>query len=281
MAIVQSLQDFQHDLHISYSQIFTYLACSLKYKFQYVENRPFERVSINLFLGSAIHTAIAHGLKTLKEKNVIEPLSHLTELFEDCISLELDNTEIPLIHKKEAPDRTCTVKLGKAMLKAWYESINLSGFKIVDIEIPLSGSLFTDNYEKTDMKLIGIIDLLLMDESNSPVVVDHKTSIRSKSQRNVDDDLQFSAYSYLLASNRFTSEATEPVKCRMDVIRKLKAPKVETYNTVRTAADRRRFAKIANAVLMGIESKVYIPNRSWLCSDCQFVQACKSWGTGS
>ena len=75
MAIVQSLKDFQHDLHISYSQIFTFSSCGLKYKFQYVENRSFESVSINLFLGSAIHTAIARGLKTLKEKDAMEPLA--------------------------------------------------------------------------------------------------------------------------------------------------------------------------------------------------------------
>ena len=277
MAIVQSLQDFQHDLHISYSQIFTFSSCGLKYKFQYVENRPFERVSINLFLGSAIHTAIARGLKTLKEKDAMEPLSHLSELFEDCISLELDNNKVPVIYKKEAPDSASVVKLGNAMLKAWYEAFDLNGFKIVDVEIPLSADLYTNNGEKTDFKLIGIIDLLLMDENNEPIIVDHKTAVRSKSQQNIDDDLQFSAYSSMAVSNRFTSDAKTPVKCRMDVIRKLKTPKVEIYNTVRTAADRRRFAKIANVILQSIEGKLFMPNRSWLCSDCQFTRACDSW----
>jgi len=163
------------------------------------------------------------------------------------------------------------------MLKKQLTHLYRSFTKIVDIELPISASLYTAVGENTDLKLIGIIDLLLMDENNDLVVVDHKTAIRSKSQKNVDDDLQFSAYSYLLASNRFTSDATAPVKCRMDVIRKLKKPKLEIYNTVRTAADRKRFAKIANGILLGIEHKVYIPNKSWLCSDCQFARACASW----
>lgn len=277
MAIVQSFQDFQHDLHISYSQILIFSLCSLKYKFQYVENRPFERVSINLFLGSAIHTAIAHGLTTLKEKDAIEPLCHLSEVFEDCISMELDNNKVPVIYKKEAPDRASVIKLGNAMLNAWYKAFNLGGFKIVDIEIPLSADLYTDHGQKSGLKLIGIIDLLLLDENNELIVVDHKTAVRSNSQQNVDDDLQFSAYSTLLASNRFTPNPTAPVKCRMDVIRKLKTPKVENYNTVRTAADRRRFAKIANVILKSIEGKLFMPNRSWLCSDCQFARACATW----
>ncbi len=40
MSKKQAFQAFQSELHISYSQIFTYLACSLKYQFQYVEQRP-------------------------------------------------------------------------------------------------------------------------------------------------------------------------------------------------------------------------------------------------
>ena len=33
-----------NELHISHSQIFTYLNCSLKYRFQYIENLPQERI---------------------------------------------------------------------------------------------------------------------------------------------------------------------------------------------------------------------------------------------
>jgi hypothetical protein len=44
----QALQELKQELHISHSQIFTYLNCSLKYKFMCVEQRPQERVSIAL-----------------------------------------------------------------------------------------------------------------------------------------------------------------------------------------------------------------------------------------
>jgi hypothetical protein len=63
MAIVQSLKDFKNELHISYSQIFTYLSCSLKYQFQYVENRPYELISINLGPGvgpNAVNLTISY-----------------------------------------------------------------------------------------------------------------------------------------------------------------------------------------------------------------------------
>jgi len=272
----QKLQLLTEELYISYSQIFTYIACSLKYKFQYVANCPHERISINLPFGGAIHISLERFYRILKEKNTLEPFNVLQELFEDCINLELDHTDIPVIYKKEAPDRKSVIQLGKAMLKAFYESVDLTNFEVVDVEVPLSARLYTDESEPTDFMLIGIIDLLLMDENRELIVVDNKTAIRSKSKSDVENDLQFSAYSYLLASNRFTFP-TANIKCRMDVLRKLKTPKMEFYETTRSAQDRRRFAKTANAVLAGIDSRIFIPNRSWLCGDCQFINACQDW----
>jgi putative RecB family exonuclease len=272
----QALQVLKEGLHISYSQIFTYLACSLKYKFQYVENRPYEQISINLPFGGGIHTALERYYRTLKEKNNLEPLNVLEELFEDCISLELDHTDIPVIYKKEAGDRKSVIQLGKAMLKAFYEGVDLNGYQIIDVEVPLSARLYTDQSKATDLMLIGIIDLLLMDENQELIVVDNKTAVKAKNQNDVDEDLQFSAYSYLVASNRFTFP-TATIKCRMDVLRKLKTPKLEHYHTTRTGEQRKRFAKIANAVLSGIENRIFIPSKSWLCSDCQYISACEAW----
>jgi putative RecB family exonuclease len=272
----QKLQLLTEELFISYSQIFTFLSCSMKYKLHYVEGRPYERISINLPFGGSIHTTLERYYRSLKEKNKLEPLSILQELFDDCINLELDHTNIPVIYKKEAPDRKSVIHLGKSMIKAFYESIDLSNFEIVDVEIPLSARLYTSECEATDFMLIGIIDLLLMDKNRELIVVDNKTAVKPKNQKDVDVDLQFSAYSYLLASNKFTFP-TDSIKCRMDVLRKLKQPKLEHYHTTRTAAQRKRFAKIANAVLDGIENRIYIPNKSWLCSDCQFINACEAW----
>ena len=51
MANSQVYQQFKEDLYISYSQVFVYLTCSLKYKFMYVEKRPHERLSVALPFG--------------------------------------------------------------------------------------------------------------------------------------------------------------------------------------------------------------------------------------
>ena len=272
----QALQELKQELHVSYSQIFTYLACSLKYQFMYVEARPPERTSIALSFGGALHTALERYYRSLKDNNYIEPLSVLEELFEDCISLELDHTEIPVLFKKETPDRESTITMGKALLKAFYENIDLFGTEIVAVELPLSARLYTDSGEPTDLKLIGVIDLVLRSMEGELTTVDHKSAAKPYAQSTVDSNLQLSAYSYLLAANKYVFP-TAPVNCRMDVLRKLKKPKLEHYHTVRTADQRKRFAKIANGVLSGIENRIFIPNKSWLCADCQYAELCERW----
>jgi putative RecB family exonuclease len=272
----QALQEFKSELHISHSQIFTYLNCSLKYYFQYVKHMPPERISIALPFGSAIHSAIEMYYRALKNHNQLEPLKALWERFEDCLDIELSCTDMPVIYKKDLPDKSGAVAMGKAMLEAFYETVDLSGQEIVAVEIPLSATLFTDEGEPTDFKLIGVIDLLLMDENRELIVVDHKTVAKPMAQSTADDDNQMTAYSYLLASNKYVFP-TAPVKCRFDLLRKLKRPKIECVFTSRTAEDRKRFAKIANAVLSGIDAQIYIPQPSWQCGDCAYGNACKAW----
>jgi putative RecB family exonuclease len=272
----QLMQQYQEQLHISHSQIFCYLACSLKYQFQYVERRPRERTSLALSFGKAIHRAIERYYRSLMDDRTIVSLSLMESLFEESLTLELDNCDVTVIFKNEAPDTDSAVQMGKALLKTFYDNIDLAGMEIVDIELPLSAPLYTDTGEKTDINLVGILDLLLKDAEGNLLVVDNKTSKQKKSQDAVDDDLQMSAYSYLLAANGYVFPRAE-VNCRFDVLRKLKTPKLEHYFTSRTAENRRRFAKIANGVLAGIEQRIFIPVKGWLCSDCSYADACSRW----
>ncbi len=272
----QTLQEFKNELHISHSQIFTYLNCSLKYYFQYVKHRPPERISIALPFGSAIHSAIEMYYRALKNNGRTETLDAICERFEDCLSLDLDHTDVSVIFKKDMADKDGAMAMGKAMLKAFYESVDLKDMEIVDVEMGLSSTLHTDEGKQTDFKLIGIIDLLLIDENRELIVVDNKTAAKPMAQSTADDDNQMTAYSYLLASNKFVFP-TAPVKCRFDLLRKLKKPQVQYVYTSRTAADRKRFAKISSAVLAGIDAQIFMPSRSWMCGDCAHSKSCQAW----
>lgn len=54
----QAVQSVQDELYISNSQIFCYQNCSLKYKFQYLEQCPAERISSALIFGKQIHSIL-------------------------------------------------------------------------------------------------------------------------------------------------------------------------------------------------------------------------------
>jgi putative RecB family exonuclease len=228
----EALQDLKNALHVSHSQIFTYLNCSLKYRFMYVEARPPERVSIALPFGSAIHGSLERYYRTIKEKGEREPLPVLQELFEHHINLELDKKEIPIVFKKETPDRNAVIEMGKPMLGAFHESVDLTGFEILEIERPLSARLYTEDGKPTDLKLIGVLDLVLKDESGRIIAVDNKTASKPYAQATVDDDNQLTCYAYLLAANRYVFPTAE-VHCRFDVLRKLKT---RSWSTITPSA---------------------------------------------
>lgn len=271
----QNLKSFREELHISHSQIFTYLACSLKYQFQYVEQRPPERISLALPFGKAIHAGIERYYRSIMESGTPADLEVISNLFEESLVMELDSVTAPILYKQEE-NSAGAVNLGRSMLKAFHESVDLDGWEVAAVELPLAAPLHTPQGERLDIQLIGAIDLLLRDGEGRYLVVDNKTSRQKKSQDGVDDDLQMTAYSYLLATNGYIFPRAE-VACRFDVLRKLKAPTFEHYQTSRTAEHRRRFARIASAVLAGIESRLFIPSKGWLCSDCQYQEACENW----
>ena len=188
-------------------------------------------------------------------------------------SLELETA--PLLFKKDMPDTASAVAMGKRMLEVFHQEAEVDGFRVEAVELPLAANLYNHRGELMDIQLVGVLDLLIRDKQGV-MAVDHKTSRQAKSQANVDEDLQLTAYSYLLAANKHVFPKAE-VRCQFNVLRKLKTPKLETYHTVRGPEARKRFAKLCVTVLSGIDNQVYLPCRSWLCSDCEYAAACKEW----
>lgn len=263
------------ELHISHSQISTYQNCSLKYFFRYVEGRKAESVNISLPFGSAIHTALATYYRSIKN-NQIEPLESLTETFKNCLYLDIENSELPISYTKNMQDQESVKIIGVNILEKFYHSINISDYEVVDVELPLSAPLYTHEGIATDFKLVGIIDLLLKSPTGDLLVVDFKTASKSISQSAVHEDTQLTAYCYLILFNKF-APATSDVECQYCVLLKTKEPKIQQLNTIRTRADRRRFAKIANVVLSAIDAKIFMPTVSWMCASCEYAQVCKDW----
>jgi hypothetical protein len=85
-----------------------------------------------------MHAAEELFYRSLKDGRNKEPLKALLETFEAvlCQSLE-KNAGTPVIWKKNMPDQAGAIAMGKSMLTAFYESIDLSGYAVVEVELPL------------------------------------------------------------------------------------------------------------------------------------------------
>jgi putative RecB family exonuclease len=273
----QKLRDFRAELHISHSQIFTYLNCSLKYYFGYVEGRVPERRPEALLLGSAIHTGLARYYWSLKKYGDPEPLSLLQDLVDDHLIWDIGENEIPVAYK-EGSDKESLLAAARRLVETFYREVD--PLEVVAIEQPLTAPLYNEEGNPTDVKLIGVLDLIARQQDGNLILIDHKTASRAYSKDKIEQDLQMTCYSYLVCANK--AYEMVPAKAKtlhsFNVLVKLKkAPRLDVYHTTRTAADRKRLAKTISRVLRGIEAGVFIPHVGWMCSDCQHSRACAEW----
>ncbi len=261
-------------LHISHSQIRTYLMCSQKYYFQYVAGFAPERQSVNLAFGRALHSALERHYRALKTKGVYEERKILDEALCENLEISLSDTSTPWVYNSTLPDLRTAQGVASELLSVTLENAtDIQPHQIMEVEFPLAMPLHDAIGDYLEVDLVGIVDLLLKDEMGNPVVVDHKTAKTKLTQDLADWDLQMSAYGCLLEANGLLDPAAN-LSCRFDVMRKLKTPVFERVETIRTSRDRRRFEWIVQKVLAGIAKGVFIPNRSWLCSECPFADSC-------
>ncbi|MBF0205163.1 MAG: PD-(D/E)XK nuclease family protein [Desulfamplus sp.] len=270
-----SLQKLTNELHVSHSQISTYQLCSLKYYLHYVEAKKPESVGIALPFGGSLHSALAVYYRSVQHGK-IETLDNIIDCFNTALTLDMESSDIPILFSKNMSDKDAALKMGKSMLEVFYSNVNLKNFEIVDVELPLSSPLYTVTGTVTDYRIIGVIDLLLRSPDGEILIVDNKSASKSLSQQMAEQDHQMTAYSYLLATNRYIPPAST-VQCRFDVLLKLKEPKIQNIQTSRNRDHRRRFARLSNMVLAGIDSNIFFPNPSWMCPTCQYAQACSEW----
>jgi putative RecB family exonuclease len=268
----------KNHLHISHSQIWSYLNCGLRYWFQYVKGLPKERTSIALIFGGAIHKALERYYLDIMRDNGPTALAILQEIFTDNITQGTDNTDIPIFYKKDTPDKDGAIAQGQLMLEKVYLDLQPPpGMMVAGVEMPLAAPVRDPQGNDMDMVLTGILDLVLMQtKTMTPVVVDFKTAKLAKSRAAADEDIQLSMYAYLMDQAGY-ADLSDPLPCRFMVLRKLKTPKLETVTTLRTQDHMPRLEKLMYAVLTGIEHQVFIPCKSWLCSDCAYADACRDW----
>jgi putative RecB family exonuclease len=250
------------DRSYSVSQIQAYLACPLKYRFQYLDKLPKAFRPAALSFGSSIHAAVEHFHRERMVGRTPEAAEILRIFDADWFA---QNTEALLFPPGETKESLA--ERGKAMLSVYLREAGTS--KAVAVEEPFQLDLADpETGEVLDVPLRGIVDLVEEDGT----LVDLKTAARAMPQEDIERHLQLSTYA--LAS--LLKGGSIP-KLRLDVLLKTKQPRLERHPASRSLQDLSWTAQLIKRCVWAIESGHFYPNPSWRCSECEFFGPCQRW----
>lgn len=261
----------QAQLHVSYSQLFTYTLCPMKYAHNYVWATQPESRPLTLMFGKAIHGAAEKYYRCLQDTGTVLPLEELGLAFETSFANEIKASDVKIGLKKDESIEGAKAQ-GLELLKLFHGEIRPQ--KIMAVELPFSVSVpDIVNGGNLPCQLVGYFDLLESDQDGTYLIGELKTSAQKYSSLKLEFDLQPTAYSY--AMNRMKVSTTEnSCLIRYDVLVKTKTPTFEQYFVSRTESDHQRLIHLINHVLTAIEHRIFYRNLGWQCTDCQFRTAC-------
>jgi CRISPR/Cas system-associated exonuclease Cas4 (RecB family) len=250
-------------LHVSVSQLKTWLRCPRQYEFRYIRGVDAEVVPHALAFGSAYHAALA-AYHREKQAGGTMTLDAMMSIFAGSW-VEQRERGVP-IEASDGPDEN---DLGKRMLTAFVEHDAGREFEVVDVERRVSALLHDpETGELLEERLTGFVDLLVR-ENGRHVVVEHKTSARRYTEDQLQFDHQPTAYLLALRQHGFTD-----VGARYEIVTKTKTPVVQVEEVHRHGKDEDDFLRVAVGVLRGIDAGVTFPVRGWQCRSCPYRRRC-------
>jgi putative RecB family exonuclease len=249
--------------HLSPSQINLYTQCSLKYKYQYVDQIPRPFKSSGLAFGSVMHSTLDFFHKQKIKGNGIT-LDKLLKIFEiDWFSNKVDAN----IRYKNGESEPELLLQGKQILTKYFHSY--SG-KPVASETPFSLPLIEPvTGEILEPTLNGIIDLIEPEDA----IVEFKATAKTMDEQSAEDSIQLTCYAY---AYRMLFQR-EPKLLKILNFVKTKNPKIVPLETKRDVQDFKRLFYLAREVLQGISTGIFFPQSNFMCKDCEYEDLCKLW----
>jgi putative RecB family exonuclease len=252
-------------LHVSVSQLKTWLRCPRQYELKYIRGAEPELVPYALVFGSAFHAALAAHYGE-KQAGRALTAGELVDVFSTSWADHRDRG-VPI----EVPEKDGDpVALAQRMLAVFLEHDAGSSPEVLAVEQPVTAVLHDpETGEVLEERLTGFVDLLLREDGRT-VVVENKTSARRYAEEQLRFDVQLTAYQLALRQS-----GVDDVGLRYQVVTKTKLPVVQIEDVRRDEQDEEDFLRTAVGVLRAIDAGVSYPLRGWQCRSCPFRQACR------
>ena len=258
-----NLSELREGLHVSVSQIKTYVRCPRQYQMRYVLGAEPEFVPRNLVLGSAVHEGLAAYYRSVMETS---------ESPEQDVGLAALHATLETAKKNRVPLEDGAEDLeavGTGLLRVFYETVYQDPPVVVGVEVPFAIDINDPaTGEVLEERLVGALDLVVEQESQN-IVVEHKTAAKKWSQDQIQHDIQLSAYK--LVGGKI---GLGDVGLRLQVLTKTKKPAMVVENTERGDKDIQDFMATVVGVLRAVDAGCFYPIRSSMCGGCAFQKAC-------
>lgn len=257
-----SLAELRQELHVSYSQIRTFLTCPAKFAHQYILGTEPSHRPVALVFGSAVHHALAHFYRNLQSAG--EKIAESD--FLDCFRTKLDEAldePVPVLFDE---DEGALVDQGVGLLRMFHEKAETP--TVLAVEQPFSVDLVDPvTGEVMEPRLVGAMDLVIQKER--PEIVEHKTTSKRYAAWQLEFDAQPSVYLYA-AREIGIGDAN----VRYQLLVKTKTPSLQQCPVNRTDTRINEALATMCAVQRAVDAGVCYRNRSWACADCPFRWKC-------
>lgn len=265
MQAEQTLADLRQGLHVSYSQIRSYMICPAKYAHTYVWGTEPSHKPAALVFGSAVHHALAHYYLSLLHAGEKIGQGDFLETFRLKMDEELD-APVPIAFDEDDGEGAL-IDQGINLLTMFHDKADAP--TVLAVEQPFSVDLYDPlSGEVMDLPMVGAMDLIIQGATR-PEIVEHKTAGKRYAQWQLDFETQPSVYVY--AAQQL---GIGDVDVRYQLLIKTKTPQLQQCPIDRTTNHVNEMLATFCSVLRAIEAGHFYRNRSWACSDCQFRYQC-------
>jgi len=253
-------------LHVSASQVKTYLLCPERFRQQYVTAQVPSHRSGDMVLGAAVHEVLANYHLRLLQDGGLPTIESLVTMLDYELS-EAEAKPVPILWEDD--DGAAKARaVGKALLETYYQSARVH--RVLAVEKPFVLSVVDPRTGRPcEEQITGVVDLIEEDEDGRVYISELKTAGRRFDDARLAYDHQVSIYAAARSVLGFPTASM-----RFRVLLKTKKPALETIEVVRDEMQVAETQHVVRQVLRAVDAGIFYPARGWQCGGCPYRSTC-------
>lgn len=252
--------------HISISQLTTYLQCPRQYYYQYVKAIPWATTPPAVAFGDVIHRVIEAINRSLMNGHSLcrdEAISIFNNGWMEKVGSEN-------MDWKKSDESADLLAKGMELIGIYHDTFKDNRARDVELEFRLPIIDLATGFLIESHDVVGKIDAI----SDGGTILEIKTSSKTLSQLDIDNNLQLTLYSW--AYRMLYGMPEEAIKV-ISLI-KTKESQVQVIKTSRGEGSYTRLFKLIDNVIRAIDSRFFYTNplNIWGCRSCQYLTECSN-----